>query len=226
MTENATINSYVDELKRDRKRFDDLFFIRLLDSELPSNTITDSVETFLKGAAVRQGPVDAAQGPAPAEDPASAQAPASAVSAEADEKPARIVYRIDEAAVYDDGAIKTELTEEYTALKIKEFYVIGSWVSATELEVSKKIAGAVQKGLGDRKRFNFNEEIVFNIDGRSAIDKNTALSIAQLFTKNLAAYKKIVISLSDAHEKVVVKSRGYPMIKDRIAASGGKPAAS
>ena len=204
MTENPTINSYINELKKDRKRFDELFFIKLLDSETSSDTITEFVDAFLKGVIIRQNPPGAA---------AETKAPEKT---EADDKPARIVYKIDADTVYDDGDIVPASVELYAGCKENEFYIVGSWVSKTELDVSRKIAGAIQNGLGESKRFSFNDEIVVNIDDRCVIDKNTTLSIAQLFAKNLAAYKKIKIIISESHRDLVTKSRGFPMIKGMI----------
>ncbi|MBN1531586.1 MAG: hypothetical protein JXA20_02890 [Spirochaetes bacterium] len=101
-------------------------------------------------------------------------------------------------------------------MRERQFYLIGSWTSGTELEVTRKIAAVIQKGIAEGRRFSFNDEILFNIDDRCTIDKNTTLSIAQLFTKNLAAYKKISLSFSDEHGRLAEKSRGFPMIRDMI----------
>jgi hypothetical protein len=221
-TENPAINGYIDELKKDRARFESLFFIRLFDSEVASNAVTDFVDTFLKGVNVRRGGA-APEGSAAAEgatDASEASEPEAAAAE--DTAPARVVYRIDGENIYDDGHLVPASSDEYAGMREREFYLIGSWTSNTELEVSRKIAGVIQKGIGGEKRFSFNDAIVFNIDDRCAIDKNTTLSIAQLFTKNLAAYKKISLSFSDRHLKLVEKSRGYPMLKDLIA---GQPVA-
>jgi len=46
-TQNPEINVFIDELKNRKERFDELFSIILLDSDLPSNVITDTVARFL-----------------------------------------------------------------------------------------------------------------------------------------------------------------------------------
>ncbi len=202
-TGNQAINSYIDELKQNREKFNERFVIRLLDSEISSDQISLSIQKFLQDITAKM----ATENPPPVE-----KSPV-----QVDEKPARIVFKIDDDSVYDDGSVTPATSDEYAAMKPGEIYLIGSWVAATELDVSKKIADVIQKGIPDKKRFSFNDAIVFHLDDRCLIDKNTALSVAQLFTKNLSAYKKISIIASDNNEKIIVKSRGYPMIKNMIA---------
>ena len=122
--------------------------------------------------------------------------------------------------MYDNGEIVTSLTEEQSSLKEKEFYIIGSWSARTELEVSKKIADILKTGISEKARFGFNDAINFNLDDRCLIDKNTALSLAQLFTKNLANFKKIKIISSAKNGELIQKSRGFPMIKTILSVTG------
>ncbi|PKL37849.1 MAG: hypothetical protein CVV44_16075 [Spirochaetae bacterium HGW-Spirochaetae-1] len=201
-TQNPEINYFIDDLKENRERFDALFSITLLDTEQPSDIITGTVGDFL----VKNAGGAAAKKPAPAEMPGTA--------VKTDDTPARIVFRIDAGSVYDDGSITTELSEEHASLREREFYIIGSWSSRTELEVAKKIAGVLQKGINEQARFGYGDPIRFNLDDRCVMDKNTALSMAQLFKKNLAQFKKIAITASAKNGALIQKSRGFPMIKD------------
>lgn len=214
-SQNPEINVFIDELKEKRELFDAIFSIELVDTGLSSDIITESIVNFLQKTA--KGAISSPPAPdaAPAEKKtAKVEASDDDNSAESDDTPARIVYRINAESVYDDGKILTELTEEHAALKEKEFYIIGSWNSKTELEVSKKIASVVQKGINENARFGYGDPITFNFDDRCIIDKNTTLSIAQLFTKNLSVFKKITLAASPKNSELIQKSRGFPMIKD------------
>ncbi len=218
-TQNPDINFFIEELKENRARFDQLFTIRMLDPEIPAGAMKEIITGLLNAAKAKD---ESAAAP-----PETTGPDAGADTVDADKKgapaetPARVLYRLDENTVYDDGEFPTELSEEHRALKEKEFYLAGSWTSTTELEVALKIAGVLQKGLGDKKRFSYNDAIVFNIDEKCAIDKNTTLSMAQLFTKNLSAFKKIAVKVSPGHGKVIEKSRGYPMVKNIVSVAKG-----
>lgn len=213
-TQNPEINLFLEELRNNREHFNEIFSIILLDTDLSSDIITDTVEKFL--ASTANG--------APAETSAAETEPAAETDAKKNGKdkesngdreiPARVVYRIDAGAVYDDGEILTDLNEEHSSLKEREFYIIGAWSSKTELEVSKKIAEVLKKGINEQARFAYGDAITFNLDDRCFIDKNTALSLAQLFTKNLSNFKKIRITASAKNGDLIQKSRGYPMIRD------------
>ena len=50
-TQNPEINVFIDELKNDRELFDAAFSITLLDTDLSSDIITDTVEKFLSSTA-------------------------------------------------------------------------------------------------------------------------------------------------------------------------------
>ena len=213
-SQNPEINYFIDELKENRERFDALFSIEIIDTDLSSDLITEGVAKFLTSTASGAKRVSPEQGiSAEAEESRNGNA-ADADSSSGAEDPARIVFRINGESVYDDGDVLTELTEEHLALNEKEFYVIGPWTSKTELEVSKKIAAVLQKGINENARFGYGDPIVFNFDDRCIIDKNTTLSIAQLFTKNLAVFKKITLNASSKNGELIQKSRGFPMIKD------------
>ncbi len=222
-TQNPDINFFIDELKENRERFDQLFTIRVVDPEIPSGSLKDIIRGVLAGAAVRgKSAVSPDNNAVPS---AGDDAGEAGHKDNPSETPARVLYRLDENTLYDDGELVPELTEEHRALKEKEFYLSGSWTSSTELDVSRKIAGVLQKGLGekdDKKRFSYNEAIIINIDDKCAIDKNTTLSMAQLFTKNLSAFKKIAVRVSPVHGKVIEKSRGYPMIKNILTVAGSE----
>ncbi|MBN1531587.1 MAG: hypothetical protein JXA20_02895 [Spirochaetes bacterium] len=72
MTENPAINGYIDELKNDRNRFNDLFYIKLFDSEVASDAVTEFVDAFVKGATVwragGEAGTSASEAPAAGED--------------------------------------------------------------------------------------------------------------------------------------------------------------
>jgi len=215
-SQNPEINVFIDELKDNRELFDAIFSIELVDTELSSDVITESIAKFLQKTAKGAAPSSSDPGASPAETKAAKEvAPSDEDNAGgASDTPARIVYRINAESVYDDGEVLTELTDEHSALNEKEFYIIGSWNSKTELEVSKKIASVVQKGINENARFGYGDPITFNFDDRCVIDKNTTLSIAQLFTKNFAVFKKITLKASPKNSELIQKSRGFPMIRD------------
>lgn len=213
-TNNPEINFFIDELRSDRERFLKLFSIELLDTGLSSDLITESVTRFLMKSSKaandqlpRHETIEAHDEDAPAvlEKPEPAKTAGGAV---------RVLFRIDEGSVYDDGEIVTDLTDEHRSLAEREFYIIGTWSVDTGLEVSKKIAGVVQKGISEKARFGYSDPVVFNIDDRCVIDKDTTLSMAQLFTKNLSLYKKISIKSGGKNAVLIQKSRGFPMIKN------------
>lgn len=207
-TQNPEINILIDELKDSPERFNSLFSIHLLDTEQSSDVLRDSIVKFI--TKTEKGPDSGAVMHEEIHEAIDDTAENAAGKSEA----ARILYRIDAETVYDDGEITTELTEEHLSLNEKEFYIAGSWVSGNELEVAKKIASVILKGIEGKLRFNYNDEIRFNFDDRCIIDKNTTLSAAQLFTKNLSMYKKIKIIASAKNSGLMQKSRGFPMIKD------------
>jgi len=204
-TQNPEINALIEEMK-DRDIFNSAFTISLLDTEQSSDVLRDSIVKFItrtekgtdSGAVLHEEMHDDADDPGNSADP----------------DPAHILCRIDAETVYDDGEIITELTEEHISLNEKEIYVTGSWVSSNELDVAKKIASLILKGVEGKLRFSFNDEIKVNLDNRCIMDKNTTLSMAQLFTKNLAAYKKIKIRAGVKNSELMQKSRGFPMIRD------------
>jgi len=215
-TQNPEINFFIDELKDNSEKFNELFKIILLDTELSSDIITDTIDEFFVKSALIKSDVNSKS-----EIHSKNISNNTEIKPDMNEpgetnndKPARIVFRINEDSVYDDGEVITELSEEHKTLKEKEFYIIGTWSSKTELEVSKKIASVLQKGINENARFGYGDPIIFNIDDRCIIDKNTTLSMAQLFTKNLAVFKKISISASSKNGELIQKSRGFPMIKN------------
>ncbi|HOO71666.1 MAG TPA: hypothetical protein PK926_07880 [Spirochaetota bacterium] len=201
-TTNNVINSFIDEMNHNKQLFNSRFFIKLLDSETQSTDITLFVDTFLKGIQARQKRT-------PEGTPEQSQF-------NNEDRPARVVYKIDENTIFDDGTITGATSDEYKSLNVNEFYIIGSWANKTQLEVSQKIARAMLKGLADRKRFSPEEEIVFNLDGRAMTDGTTALSIAQLFIKNLTVYKKVSIVLSPKNGQILRKAQGFSMIKNMV----------
>lgn len=213
-SQNPEIGHFIDELRESRERFDALFSFTVIDAEQPSDHVTAAVAEFL----ARTAPAgQASDQPAPAaagDDGAPADDNAAPETAAAGETAARLVYRIDAAAVWDDGTLADGAAPEYDGLTERQFYLFGAWVARTELEVARKVAGAVQKGLGEKMRFNYNDVIVFNIDHRCVIDKNTTLSLGQLFAKNLAQYKKITLRFGPRHWPLVQKSRGFPIIRE------------
>ncbi len=215
-TKNPDINFFIEELKENKARFDQLFTIRIVDPDIPSGSMKEIITGLLAGSLRDDGPVpssvDTSKKNGVSTEDRSMSAPLNTA--------ARVLYRLDENTVYDDGEFPESLSAEHRGLKENEFYLVGSWTGATELDLARKIANVLQKGLGDKKKFSFNEEIVFNVDDKCAIDKNTALSMAQLFTKNLSAFKKISIRVSPAHGKIIEKSRGFPMIKDILSVAG------
>lgn len=204
-TQNPEINLFIEELKDNKERFDSLFSIHLMDTEQSSDVISDNIVKMLvkgdrSGAAAASADVPAPE--AVHEDENNA--------AEA----AHVLYKLDEGTLYDDAEIITELTGDQLSLKEKEIYISGSWVSGNELEVAKKIATLILKGVEGKLRFSYNDVITINMDDMCVIDKNTTLSAAQLFTKNLAAYKKIKIITSPKNGELMQKSRGFPMIRE------------
>lgn len=213
-TQNPEINYFIDEYRESRERFDSVFSIELIDTDLSSDLITEGIEKFLAKTAVNAKRAVPAQESAPVTvNPVNGKAEEKK-SVNGTDKPARIVYRIDSGSVYDDGEVLAELTEEHSALREREFYILGPWTSSTELEVSKKIASVLQKGINENARFGYGDPIVFNFDDRCIIDKNTTLSMAQLFTKNLAVFKKIRLTASARNGEMIQKSRGFPMIRE------------
>ncbi len=211
-TENPEINFFIDELKENRERFNSIFSISLLDADLPSDIITTVITKFISETST--GSRDAE----PHVETIQAAVLKENVKVNVQDKPedtvTRILYRIDSSSVYYDGEILSELSDEHTSLKEREFYITGPWTSKTELEISKRIAGVIQKGINEKARFGYNDKIVVNIDDRCVIDKNTTLSLAQLFTKNLSLFKKITIIASAKNGALILKSRGYPMIRN------------
>jgi hypothetical protein len=197
-TGSDIINSFIDEMAADRRLFNSRFFVNFLDSGKSTDEITMMTDTFLrsidrriKGQTGNDAPVLLTE----------------------DSDAAKVIFRIDADTLYDDGAIVPPGETEYSGLNDNEFYIIGTWSHKTQREDSEKIARALLKGLGDRKRFTQDEAIVVNLDERCRIDGTTALSLAQLFIKNLSIFKKVTIRLSAANGDLFRKSQGYSMIK-------------
>lgn len=213
-TQNPEINIFIDELKNNPQLFNELFSITVLDTDLSSDVITETVKKSLTGTK-QNTPAEKQTQPAAASP---AEIKKKIEKTPENDADARIVFRIDSDSVYDNGRIITELTEEHRSLKEREFYIIGAWVSKNELDISKQIATVLQKGISEKARFGYSDAIKFNIDDRCMIDKNTTLSIAQLFTKNLSLFKKITISASVKNSELIQKSRGFPMIRDIFTA--------
>ena len=199
-TANEGVNRIIDTLKNDQKSFNSLFFIKLLDSESSSDEITMFMDNYINGIEVKK----------------KLSGTDKITAFEDNDNPARVVFKINDETVFNDGEIIPVESNRDTPINDNEFYIIGPWSNKTHREVSDKLAVAIIKGLADRKRFKKEEPITINLDDRCTVDGTTAASLAQVLIKKLNDYKKITVCVSARNDEILKKAQGFSMIKNIV----------
>lgn len=199
-TSNEAVNSFITELKKDKKKFNSRFFIKFLNSTASIQDMALQIDTIIKAIEARNKfTAGSKTGPLARESIA-----------------AKILYRIDSDLLYNDGTIQPVENQDIEAYKEGEFYIIGHWSNKTLLEVSGKLQKAITRGLADRKRFKKDEVIIINMDDRCAIDSTTATSLAQLIIKGLTGFTNVSVELSSKNYENLKLAQGFSMIKNVV----------
>lgn len=192
------INSFIDELKNDKNKFNRLFYIRTINIDLPQNDVNIMISNFVNGIKARETIFSKRS-----------ESPQFDSSTEA----AKIIYIFDDDKTYIDGQIFTEQSQEYFMLEKNQIHVIGSWTNKTQLAVSQKIAAAVLKGMNGEKKFSADDQITIRLDENCRVDASTAASIAQLTAKELEKFPKTIILLSNENLTSLQNATGFNMIR-------------
>jgi hypothetical protein len=192
-TKDDSINAFITELKTDLKKFNRLFFLKGLNTEIRSDEIILNLTNYIQAIKARENlskpQVKESEGPK--HDPEDHDIP-------------RLIFRIDDSNVYTDGEIAVDANSEFSSLNKNEFYVIGHWTNKTQLELTKKIIRAVSNGITKERKFEPDEKITINLNDSCSVDAATTAS------------KGITFKVCPKNMEILQNSAGAQMIKKFI----------
>lgn len=201
-TRDSIVNSFIQDLRADRKRFMGNFLIRGLNTDMPGGDIVDTVGRFVQSVNDR------------ARLASSEAAPAVGTSREG--PAARLLYRIDERRVWVDGEILgVDSGPEYVVLRAGEFYLDGYYTNRNLREVDGKLKNAIGRGIATLK-FDADTPIVINMQEGCVTDASTAASLAQTLVHDLGGFVNIRVSVSGENRKILEKSTGYNLLREYL----------
>ncbi len=201
-TTDDKVNLFIKELREESKKFNQLFYIKTINSENPSVIIANEVNIFIKTVNARLR--------------LQYRAEPEKVRLDSTDTAASVVYKLSKGTYYVDGEITSDVPSEYRSLEEGKLYLIGAWSNRTQSEVSAKIVKAITKGLCEEKVFEKDERIIIDAGDRCTVDATATASIAQTLSRDLYAYKNISIKLNNKNRLILEKTKGYSLIRNQV----------
>jgi len=201
-TSDKIVNSFIEELKGDRHRFNQLFFIRALNTGSSVNDIHVIMEAMIKAIQARKH--------------LSRTKETKAVINSGEYEAAKVLYRLDDEKVYIDGEIKSVKSGSMNQLERNQFYLTGHWVNKNLIETTNKVIHAVRNGLGREKTFSENEAIIINLTDKCVVDSTLTPSLIQLLTIDLGSFSNITINVTESNNAVLSQAKGYNLLKKSL----------
>lgn len=204
-TPNESLNTYIDELRSDGKKFRSIFMIRLIhtDSDREKNVLEADIFTrsvlARRNLSVRDKVVDSRT----AMDNGS-------------DVPAGIFLKLPDGKIFRDGIQLAGETDESGRLKPDVITVAGCWNHRTQRIVAEKLTNLIQHGIQGEKTFTPQEEIVILGDDRCRMDGSTAVSIAGMIVRELSAFPRLTILVSRKNESLLRNAQGYSLIRKHL----------
>lgn len=209
-SDNEEVNTLIGGIKKDPAQFNRTFRIAAIQGEAFEGSFENTVIAVSKGDEIEQ-PLERRESkdPRPRQDSAEKKNPA--------EPPvAHIVYRVNDATVYYDGApVSADRIPSFSPFSAGQFYIVGRWEYKNQAEVAGQLGDYVVKGIGGRQ-FHKNDEVLINIGSHCTIDATVISSLVMLLTKSLAGFAKISIVVGYENAVVLEKGSGYLLIKKFI----------